>query len=348
MSHYNLTICMPSNRDLIDSRGSISSAINFCDLTNSELIVSDNSNDIKKSNYWSNLNLNFLKYDSEAPSDSNNNWYNALSKSEGLYAGVLSDDDLILNIDHPVMEYNEIYNNNILGIKPIIQLWNGSVGAYNINNFNISDDTAKLRLISYLNNANGNNTTLYSFYNKKVFLDLLKLSLSHPTRGGYTDWAFVAGLVSSGKILVDSSKLLLYKNTNWFGTQEYINEQDRKLYEKAGLNERLYLFGKLLRALDSFIYVIRKNSPVTREEAIDAAFYIYEVNFKGFLNDIKINNINYNNFEKKISLKIDIASHIEEKLNLTLDVIESLDSELSKKYKIFYENALETEWGIIK
>ena len=25
MSHYNLTICMPSNRDLIDSRGSISS-----------------------------------------------------------------------------------------------------------------------------------------------------------------------------------------------------------------------------------------------------------------------------------------------------------------------------------
>ena len=131
------------------------------------------------------------------------------------------------------MEYNEIYNNNILGIKPIIQLWNGSVGAYNINNFNISDDTAKLRLISYLNNANGNNTTLYSFYNKKVFLDLLKLSLSHPTRGGYTDWAFVAGLVSSGKILVDSSKLLLYKNTNWFGTQEYINEQDRKLYEKA-------------------------------------------------------------------------------------------------------------------
>ena len=51
---------------------------------------------------------------------------------------------------------------------------------------------------------------------------------------------------------------------------------------------------------------------------------------------------------KKISLKIDIASHIEEKLDLTLDVIESLDSELSKKYKIFYENALETEWGIIK
>ena len=141
--NFNLTICMPSNREHVLSKGSISSALNFCDLTNSELVLSDNSNDIQKSNYWNSINLNFFKYDSEAPSDSNNNWYNALSKSQGLYAGILSDDDLILNIDRPAIEYNEIYNNEIIGIKPIIQLWNGSVGTYRINNFNISDDTAK-------------------------------------------------------------------------------------------------------------------------------------------------------------------------------------------------------------
>ena len=90
MSHYNLTICMPSNRDLTIRRVNFICYKFFCDLTNSELSISDNSNDIKKSNFWSNLNLNFLKYDSEAPSDSNNNWYNALSKSQGIYAGYLA------------------------------------------------------------------------------------------------------------------------------------------------------------------------------------------------------------------------------------------------------------------
>ena len=132
MNNFNLSICMPSNRDHIESKGSISSALNFCDLTNSELVVSDNSNDIRKSNFWKNLNLNFFKYDAEAPTESNNNWYNALSKSAGLYAGILSDDDLILNIDQPAVEYKEIFNNNVIGIKPIIQLWNETVGTYKV------------------------------------------------------------------------------------------------------------------------------------------------------------------------------------------------------------------------
>ena len=95
MTNFNLSICMPSNRNHNGSRASISSALNFCDLTNSELIVSDNSYDIKKSNFWNNLNLNFLKYEKDAPLESNSNWHNALSKSHGLYAGILSDDDLI-------------------------------------------------------------------------------------------------------------------------------------------------------------------------------------------------------------------------------------------------------------
>ena len=348
MNNFNLSICMPSNRDHIESKGSISSALNFCDLTNSELVVSDNSNDIRKSNFWKNLNLNFFKYDAEAPTESNNNWYNALSKSDGLYAGILSDDDLILNIDQPAVEYKEIFNNNVIGIKPIIQLWNEAVGTYKVNNFNISDNTAKLRLVNYLKNANGNNTTLYSFYNTSIFLDLLRLSLFHPTKGGYTDWAFVAGLVSSGKILVDSSKLLLYKNTNWFGNQEFINEQDRKLYKNAGLNDRAYLFGKLFRALDSFIYILRETSPLNRLEAVEAALYIYEINLMGFINEIKINGNNFQDFEKKLVTKIESSKHNQERLELSLNIIESLDYSLSKKYKIFYKKSIGQSWGEIK
>ena len=113
-------------------------------------------------------------------------------------------------------------------------------------------------------------------------------------------------------ILVDSSKLLLYKNTNWFGNQEFINEQDRKLYKNAGLNDRAHLFGKLFRALDSFIYILRKTSPLNRLEAIEAALYIYEINLMGFINEIKNNGNNFKDFEKKLASKIESSKQNQE------------------------------------
>ena len=43
MTEYSLSICIPSKRNLEESRASISSAIGFCDITGSELVVSDSS-----------------------------------------------------------------------------------------------------------------------------------------------------------------------------------------------------------------------------------------------------------------------------------------------------------------
>ena len=124
MVNYPLSICIPSNREHLNSKATISSALNFCDLSNSELVVSDNSDDIKKSDFWKSIKLDFFNYESDAPLDSNDNWYNAIKNSNGLYTGILSDDDLIMNVDEPEVEYTEVYKNNIFGIKPIIHLWN--------------------------------------------------------------------------------------------------------------------------------------------------------------------------------------------------------------------------------
>ena len=48
MTEYSLSICIPSKRNLIDSKSSISSAIGFCDSTGSELVISDNSGNKEK------------------------------------------------------------------------------------------------------------------------------------------------------------------------------------------------------------------------------------------------------------------------------------------------------------
>ncbi len=347
MSTYPLSICIPSNREHSRSRATISSAINFCDLSSSELVVSDNSDDIKKSNFWENIKLDFFKYDSDAPIESNQNWHNALDKSNGLYTGILSDDDLILNIDNPSIDYFDIDENNIFGIKPIIQLWHKNVGTYTTNNFNISNDTALERIHTYLTKANGNNTTLYSFYKKNIYHDLMKLSLSHPTKGGYADWAFVTGLVSSGKILVDPSKLLLYKNENWYGTQEYIDSQDRLLYKKCGLTERGSSFGNLFRAMDSFIYVARKTSPVDRKEIIDAAKYIFELNLSAFFQKFLKDPSKFTEKESTTISKINLDNSLEKNLESSLKVVEVFKPDLVEKYINFYNISLETDWGII-
>ncbi len=347
MANYPLSICIPSNREHINSRATISAALNFCDLSNSELIVSDNSDDIKKSKFWDNIKLDFFNYDSDAPFDSNQNWYNALNKSNGLYAGILSDDDLILNVDNPDVDYLDIYKNDIFGIKPIIQLWNKKVGTYTTNNFNISDETASKRIHTYLTKANGNNTTLYSFYKKEIYHDLMQLSLYHPTKGGYADWAFVAGLVSSGKILLDSSKMLLYKNTNWFGTKEYINKQDQGLYKNCGLTERGSLFGGLFRGLDSFIYVARKSSPVNRKELLEAAKYIFQLNVNAFYNKYHLEPSKFTEEEGKAIQKIKDTHNFEDCLDRSLKVIEVFKKELVPGYLNFYQKSLEKDWGYI-
>lgn len=348
MTNYPLSICMPSNRAHQNSKASISTAINFCELSGSELVVSDNSNDVNKSNLWESIKLNFFNYYSNTPPNELLNWYNAQKKSKGLYTCMLSDDDLILNIDEPQVDYRYLYNSDIIGIKPITKLWNQKAGTYRTNDFSITDETAKQRIHTYYTNAKGNNTTLFSFFRNDIHNDIMKLSLDHPTRGGYTDWAAVCGLVSSGKILLDTSKLLLYKNNNWSGTQEQIDIKVQNLYKKSGLSERGSLFEDLLSGIDSFIYVARKSSPVNRKEIIDAGKYIFESNIISFCKKYNSNPSKFTQEEGKVIQKLQNTEKFQKCLDLSLKVVELLNSDLVNKYLNFYKKSLEVEWGSIE
>ena len=186
------------------------------------------------------------------------NWWNAVKESNSLYTMVLSDDDLVFNIHNSNIDYEELKKANIIGIKPIISSWNETSGIYRNNSFSIDENDPLDRMISYRKKSSGDNTTMYSFYDTKILKGLLEVFMYHPTRGGYTDWAFMQAIVSSGKILNDTTKLLVYKNTNWFGDNDFIKAQEKKLFISSGLTERGVLFSMLFRALDVFILVLRK------------------------------------------------------------------------------------------
>ena len=110
MKESNLSICIPSNKNLSDSKESISSAIGFCEATNSELIVSDNSNDENKINLWNNLRLPYFKF---LPSNNNANWaanwLNGIQNCNSKFTGIVSDDDLILNLSKRLVTLRTVY-----------------------------------------------------------------------------------------------------------------------------------------------------------------------------------------------------------------------------------------------
>ena len=55
MDNKQLSICMPSNRNFIQSKESISSAIGFCEANNANLVISDNSCDTIKNDFWNKI-----------------------------------------------------------------------------------------------------------------------------------------------------------------------------------------------------------------------------------------------------------------------------------------------------
>lgn len=346
MSNYPLSICIPSKRNLEQSKASISSAIGFCDSTGSELVISDSSGVSNKEEMWKKIPLPFMKYiksDSKKNSNWRDNWYKGIENCSGKFIGVVSDDDIIVNLDDSIIDYKEIDHSDIAGIKPLISLWSSSAGIYKINKFNIDGNTALERVKQYQILAAGNNTTYYSFYKNNILKDIYSLLQHHPTKGGYIDWSITLTCVAAGKVLVDASKLLIYKNNNWFGSQEFINKQACKLYEDCGLGDLGYLMSPLLNALDVFILIMRKKSELALDEKLEAAEYMLDYNLQLFIRNCSHHNeFNTNELFKKINTK----DNIENKLNKSLAVIESkFSNTLANKYKLFYENALEAKWG---
>ena len=344
---YALSISIPSNGKFEESKDSIKSAINFCKLTSSELNISDNSNDKKKINYWKNFqasNIHFLK---SKENNSTKNWYNSIKNASGIYTGIVSDDDIIINISNTEVDYKDIYNHNIFGIKPIIQLWNEDVGTYATNQFNLDEENSFQRLLSYTKLNAGNNTTLFSFFNTNILKELMELAIYHPTRGGYSDWSFVSGLVSSGKILHDSSKVLIYKNKNWFGPPDMILKNKVSLYTNCGLTERGILFELFLKALDSFIYITRKNSPVSRKEIIETGKLYFQNLILCFLEKYKNNKGCYSDSEQKYISKLSPSNSFEKNIEISLNILEVFNVNLVNKYLNFYNISLENDWGVV-
>ena len=223
-------------------------------------------------------------------------------------------------------------------------------GIYKLNKYNIDGNTALERVKQYQFAAGGNNTTYYSFFRGDILKNIYQLLKFHPTKGGYIDWAITLACVASGKVLVDGTKLLVYKNNNWYGSQDFINKQALKLYTSCGLGETGFHMSFLFRALDVFILIMRKNSNLPIDEKLEAAEFMLNNNLEAFVNEVNNNN-KKGFYPKKIINAINnikLEESIAIKLKKSLDILKiQFPSNLITNYKIFYEKSIGYNWEIL-
>ena len=335
-----ISICMPSNRGLSASQASIESVLTYATLReNTEFCISDNSNDPSKAEkYLPLVNENF-KYSVSPDLTEPQNWFNALSISEGDYVSNIGDDDYLLSTGKQ-MEY--ILDKNIIGYRPNIVVWDKKQGVIRATNYGITGNTAKERIANYFKLAQGNNNTLYSFIKKDSMVNIFELIANHPiSKSGYYDWAITLGYVSSGNLLPDPSSLYIYDNHNWSGTAEDIQLAIKNLFIKGGQNERGILFLNILLAIDSYIIIARRSSEINFDERMDAAEYAFMTYAQSFLNNYLANTNLYSKKEIEAIKNFQSLSSISDLVIESIKVIGSYNEELLIPYLEFLKASID-------
>lgn len=342
----NLSICIPSKRKLIDSKNSIESALHYINNSkNTEFHISDNSEDPAKKEYFDAIVNPNIHYKDSKGADAPLNWRNAISSASGDFIGILNDDDLLIKID-PTTSLDSSELVNCIGFRPNIAVWEKEKGIVRQTSFEIVGETALQRVQKYFQINQGNNNTIYSFMRKDILKDIHYLNFeANPTGGWYNDWAMVLGYVSSGNIFTDHSSLYIYDNHNWAGTSQEITARIESLFTGCGLIKRSIIFLPLFNAIDSFIFIGRKSTPISRQEALDAGIFALTLYLKSFIQSFQKNPDVFTEIEKN-TIRILISSiGLREILNAVLEVINAHAPEATDKYRYFYTTALGCEWG---
>ena len=143
------------------------------------------------------------------------------------------------------------------------------------------------RVNSYFTQNGGANTSLFSFFESKLLKTYYdEMRSLHPYNGGYSDWAWVLGLISTGPLISNPSLLYLYNNRNW-STNEDIERNTVRTFTDAGLPKEAAFVLPLLLALDSLGMICRASSPVDIDEKRDAGLFAVEVYFQSFVQRLR-------------------------------------------------------------
>jgi hypothetical protein len=260
-----LSILMPSNRNLADSRKAIETALAFCEKRDAKLVVSDNSRDPQKKRALRNISKRLVYLEPEADGLQANlmSVYDAADTEFILMMG--DDDELFVSPKDTPIDLASL-GADMLGVRPLIAVANSEGRIIRVKDFGIMDETPGGRVMAYNGRAKGDNAAYYSIFRRKPFIDLHSYFLTHhPLKGGYSDWALACVMFSYGKMVYDPGTIYKYNHHQW-DRPEKIEAQRKVMFEAVGLAGSDERYGLLFLYLDMLILAGRPESPLSQDE----------------------------------------------------------------------------------
>lgn len=253
-----LSVYMPSNRNLERSYGAIATALAFCESRNATLIVSDNSGDPEKPRFWQGRS-EALQYLENGPLTALSNALNAMRKVETPFLMPIGDDDeLGIDAAHAPVDLESL-DESYVGVRPLTDIFLPDRGSLLTRSFSIDSDTPGMRLREYVMKSDGDNTGYYSIFRTRPYRSLIEFfAAHHPTRGAYCDWQLAFALFSFGKVVSDPSVVFRYNASGW-ASAEAIAATNLKSYTEAGLPQHFERCWLLLRGMDLHVFVCRRS-----------------------------------------------------------------------------------------
>ena len=172
--------------------------------------------------------------------------------------------------------------------------------------------------------------------------------IHHPTKGSYCDWAMMHALASCGKAVIHPAASYFYNLHNWAGDDQEVSDQVEKAFLAAGLPAGSGAYENLFHAIDSYIFINRKDSPVEAQERRLAAVYFLDYYLKKYLKKLPRNSTHENGKEiLALSEKIDGDASIPAIFSLISDILAAIRPGLDKQYREFSQYAVDKPWGDI-
>ena len=226
---------------------------------------------------------------------------------------------------------------DIVGIRPSFAVWDKTIGIHGFSNFTIMNDDPILRIKEYFVKAKGNNNTLYSFFDKKLYHSISKLFRDyHPFKNGYYDWAIVCFMLANGKVMNDNSTIYVYNNERWKDTIT-IQESIDGLFESNGFTKKLANYILFLNGIDAFVLIRGSLSTrLDKNKKIEVSDFIFKSYLQSFLQFYNSNSNLFTDGEKIAITSLCECNEISDYLKISLLILEAVCPEEIESYRNFF------------